>query len=44
MVDALRELLAGQGHFSLEKDLAVIIVTLLVSIAFAINRFDRIEM
>jgi ABC-2 type transport system permease protein len=44
MVDALRGMLANQGHFSLEKDMIVIIVTLLVSIAFAINRFDRIEM
>ncbi len=44
MVDALRVMLANQGHFSLERDLTVIGITLVVAIAFAINRFDRIEM
>jgi ABC-2 type transport system permease protein len=44
MVDALREMLSNQGHFSLERDLTVIGVTLVVSIVFAISRFDRIEM
>lgn len=44
MVDALRELLSNQGHFSFEKDLAVILITLLVAMVFAVNRFNRIEM
>lgn len=44
MVDALRVLLANQGHFSLEKDLAVITVTFIFSVIFAVNRFNRIEM
>lgn len=43
MVDALRELLANQGHFGLGLDLSVITVTLLLTLAFAVNRFNRIE-
>jgi len=44
MVDALRFLLSNQTHFGLEKDLVVIAVTLLASVAFAVNRFNRIQM
>jgi len=44
MVDALRELLSNQGYFSLEKDLLIIAVTLAVTVVFAVNRFNRIEM
>lgn len=43
MVDALRLMLTNQSHFSLTKDLAVITVTLAVCLAFAVNRFNRIE-
>lgn len=44
MVDALRFLLANQTHFGLGKDLAVISVTLLATVLFALNRFERVEM
>ena len=44
MVDALRLLLSNQGHFSLEKDLLVITITFAVTLVFAVNRFNRIEM
>jgi ABC-2 type transport system permease protein len=44
MVDALRFLLANQTHFGFGKDLAVIALTLLVSIMFAVNRFNRVQM
>ncbi len=44
MVDALRLLLSNQGHFSLERDLLVISITFAVSLVFAVNRFNRIEM
>ncbi len=43
MVDALRALLANQSHFGLKKDLLVITITFLLSVAFAVNRFNRIE-
>jgi ABC-2 type transport system permease protein len=43
MVDALRLMLANQGHFSLGRDLLVITVTFVLSLAFAVNRFNRIE-
>jgi ABC-2 type transport system permease protein len=43
MVDALRSLLANQSHFGLGKDLIVIGITFLLSLAFAVNRFNRIE-
>jgi ABC-2 type transport system permease protein len=43
MVDALRFLLANQTHFGLGKDLVVISITLVVSMAFAVNRFNRIQ-
>lgn len=44
MVDALRFFLAGEAHFSLGLDLAVIVVTCGASLAFAVNRFNRIQM
>lgn len=44
MVDALRLLLANQGHFSLERDLAVITITFIATVVFAVNRFNRIQM
>lgn len=44
MVDALRQLLSNQAHFSLEKDLTIIAITFLVSLVFAVNRFNRIQM
>lgn len=42
-VDALRYCLIHQSHFGLGKDLIVIAVTLVVSVAFAVNRFNRIQ-
>jgi ABC-2 type transport system permease protein len=44
MVDALRYLLADQTHFGFGLDLVVIAVTLVASIAFAVNRFNRVQM
>jgi ABC-2 type transport system permease protein len=44
MVDALRFLLANQTHFGFTKDLVVIALTLVASIAFAVNRFNRVQM
>jgi len=44
MVDALRYLLANQSHFGIGTDLGVIAVTLLAAYAFAVNRFNRIQM
>lgn len=44
MVDALRYLLANQTHFGLGKDLIVMAVAFVVCLAFAINRFNRIQM
>jgi ABC-2 type transport system permease protein len=44
MVDALRGILSNQGHFALGTDLIVIAATLVVAVAFAVNRFNRIEM
>lgn len=44
MVDALRFLMTGASHFSFSLDLAVMAGTLVVCIAFAINRFNRIQM
>jgi len=44
MVDALRYLLANQSHFGLGKDLAVMTLTLVVCLVFAVNRFNRIQM
>jgi ABC-2 type transport system permease protein len=42
-VDALRHVLIGQSHFSIGLDLAIIVVTLVASVAFAVNRFNRIQ-
>jgi ABC-2 type transport system permease protein len=42
-VDGLRYTLIHQAHFGLGKDLIVIVVSLIVSIAFAVNRFNRIQ-
>jgi len=42
-VDALRFVLINQTHFGITKDLIVIGVALVVSIVFAVNRFNRIE-
>lgn len=42
-VDALRWTMIRQHHFSLALDAAVIIVTLIVCVAFAVNRFARIQ-
>lgn len=42
-VDALRYSLIHQTHFGIWKDLAVVAVALILSIAFAVNRFDRIQ-
>ena len=44
MVDALRALLANQSHFGLGKDLVVIGITLIISMYFAVNRFNRVQM
>lgn len=44
MVDALRFFLSNQTHFGLGKDLLVMSITLIVTLAFAINRFERIQM
>jgi ABC-2 type transport system permease protein len=44
MVDALRTLLSNQSHFGLTKDLIVMAITFVVCIAFAVNRFNRVEM
>jgi ABC-2 type transport system permease protein len=44
MVDALRSLLANQSHFGLGKDLIVMTITFIVFVAFAVNRFNRIQM
>jgi ABC-2 type transport system permease protein len=42
-VDGLRYLLINQHHFAVTTDLAVITVTLIASVAFAVNRFNRIQ-
>lgn len=44
MVDALRFLLTNQTHFGLGKDLVIIVITLAVSVMFATNRFNRVQM
>ena len=43
MVDALRYLLSNQSHFGLTKDLIVMTITFIVTLAFAVNRFNRIQ-
>jgi ABC-2 type transport system permease protein len=42
-VDALRYTLIHQTHFGLGKDLIVVAVVLVVTVAFAVNRFNRIQ-
>jgi ABC-2 type transport system permease protein len=42
-VDALRYTLIGQSHFGLAKDLLVLAVVMVVSVAFAVNRFERLQ-
>lgn len=44
MVDALRTLLSGQGHFGLGTDLIVMAITFVACLLFAVNRFNRIQM
>ena len=44
MVDALRYLLTGASHFGFGIDLAVMTVTFIVCVGFAVNRFNRIQM
>jgi ABC-2 type transport system permease protein len=44
MVDALRYLLVNQTHFGISIDLAVISVTLVGCLLFAVNRFERVQM
>lgn len=44
MVDALRYLLSNSSHFGFQTDLAVISVTLVVAVIFAVNRFNRVQM
>lgn len=43
MVDTLRILLSNQGHFSLTLDLTVIGVVFCLTLFFAVNRFNRIQ-
>lgn len=43
MVDALRLLLTNQTHFGLGLDLIVIGVTFMLTLIFAVNRFNRIQ-
>jgi len=42
-VDALRYTLIGQSHFKLGLDLLVVTATMIVSLIFAVNRFNRIQ-
>lgn len=42
-VDALRYTLDHQSHFGIGKDLIVLAIALVVSILFAVNRFNRIQ-
>jgi ABC-2 type transport system permease protein len=42
-VDAIRYILINQSHFGIGKDLVVIAITVVVTVAFAVNRFDRIQ-
>jgi ABC-2 type transport system permease protein len=43
LVDALRWTFTHQSHFGLGLDLIVMAVTLVVCLAFAVNRFNRIQ-
>lgn len=42
-VDGLRYALINQSHFGIIKDLAVMTITLVVCVYFAVNRFNRIQ-
>ena len=42
-VDAMRYTMIDQSHFGIIKDLCVIAVTVAVCLAFAVNRFNRIQ-
>jgi ABC-2 type transport system permease protein len=42
-VDALRYTLINQSHFGIWKDLTVLAITLVLTVAFAVNRFNRIQ-
>lgn len=42
-VDGLRWAMVGQSHFGIWLDLLVITITMVASIAFAVNRFNRIQ-
>jgi ABC-2 type transport system permease protein len=44
MVDALRIIIVGTGHFHLTTDLLVMAGTFVVCLIFAVNRFERIQM
>jgi ABC-2 type transport system permease protein len=44
MVDALRYLLSNTTHFGLTKDLIVMAITFCVTLTFAVNRFEKIQM
>lgn len=44
MIDALRNLLSGQAHFSLSKDLLVMAITFIVALYFATSRFKEIQL
>lgn len=44
MVDALRHLLSGTAHFGFGLDIAVMSATFAVCVAFAVNRFNRVQM
>lgn len=43
-VDGLRYLLINQTHFGFTKDVVVMSITLIVCMAFAVNRFNNIQM
>jgi len=42
-VDAMRYTMINQTHFGITKDLVVIALTVVVCVAFAVNRFNRIQ-
>jgi len=42
-VDGLRYVLLGESHFSIVLDMTVLLATLVVTTAFAVNRFNRIQ-
>jgi ABC-2 type transport system permease protein len=42
-VDGLRYVLINQSHFGITKDVLVLGLTTAVLVAFAVNRFNRIE-